>query len=115
MNGKEKIMTGYRTPAPRPLASAFDRGDRCRMAANAAATGGVLRATAVGFVSVFSRSPLHPVNTKASNRAMIRIRGLLNPTFESQNRLAHRDLPTLAAAIHPPANQYRRTSSGPTL
>jgi hypothetical protein len=72
-------MTGYRTPAPRPLASAFDRGDRCRMAANAAATGGVLRATAVGFVSVLSRSPLHPVNTKASNRAMIRIRGFLKP------------------------------------
>ena len=34
---------------------------------------------AVGFVSVFSRSPLHPVNTKASTRAMIRIRGLLKP------------------------------------
>jgi hypothetical protein len=62
-----------------PVAYAFDRDGRCRVAADAAATGEALRATAVGFASVFSRSPLHPVNTKANNRAMIRIRGLLEP------------------------------------
>jgi hypothetical protein len=43
------------------------------------ATEGERRATAVGFVSDFSRSPLHPVSTKASIRAMIRIRGFLKP------------------------------------
>jgi hypothetical protein len=68
-----------RTPGPRPHAYTFDRRGRCRVAADASATGEALRATAVGFVSVLSRSPLHPVNTKANNRAMIRIRGLLNP------------------------------------
>jgi hypothetical protein len=34
---------------------------------------------------------------------------------ESRNGLAHRDLPTLAAAIHPPASQHLRTSSDRTL
>src|SRR5580704_15490348 len=38
--------------------------------------GGALRATAVGLVSVLSRSPVHPVNTKANNRAMIFIRAI---------------------------------------
>jgi hypothetical protein len=37
------------------------------------------RATAVGFVSDFSRSPLHPVSTKARNRTIIRVRGFLKP------------------------------------
>jgi hypothetical protein len=36
--------------------------------------GGAHTATAVGFVSAFSRLPVHPVNTKANNRAMILIR-----------------------------------------
>jgi hypothetical protein len=44
------------------------------VAANAAAMGGALRATAVGFISVLSRLPSHPVNTKANSRAMILIR-----------------------------------------
>jgi hypothetical protein len=46
------------------------------VAANAAAMGGVHRATAVGFVSAFSRLPVHPVNMKANNRTMIRIRAI---------------------------------------
>lgn len=47
------------------------------MASNATAAGGALRATAViGFASVLSRSPAHPVNTKANNRAMILIRAI---------------------------------------
>src|SRR5260370_22041365 len=46
------------------------------IAANAAAMGGALRAMAVGFVSVLSRLPSHPVNTKANNRAMILIRAI---------------------------------------
>jgi hypothetical protein len=37
-------------------------------------TGRVRSATAVGLVSALSRSPAHPVNIKANNRAMIRIR-----------------------------------------
>jgi hypothetical protein len=44
--------------------------------ANAAAMGGAHRATAVGFVSAFSRLPVHPVNTKANIRAMILIRAI---------------------------------------
>jgi hypothetical protein len=38
--------------------------------------GGAHTATAVGFVSAFSRLPVHPVNTKANNRAMILIRAI---------------------------------------
>ena len=38
--------------------------------------GGALRATAIGFVSLFSRLPPHSVNMKANNRAMIRIRAI---------------------------------------
>jgi hypothetical protein len=43
-------------------------------AITAAAMGGAHRATAIGFVSAFSRLPVHPANTKANNRAMILIR-----------------------------------------
>jgi hypothetical protein len=39
-------------------------------------TGGARRATAVGLVSALSRSPAHPLNIKANNRAMIRIRAI---------------------------------------
>jgi hypothetical protein len=46
------------------------------IAANAVAVGGAHRATAIGFVSAFSRLPVHPVNTKANNRAMILIRAI---------------------------------------
>jgi hypothetical protein len=46
------------------------------IAANAAAVGGAHRATAIAFVSAFSRLPLHPVTTKANNRAMILIRAI---------------------------------------
>ena len=46
------------------------------VAANAAAMGGAHRATAIGFVSAFSRLPVHPANTKANNRAMILIRAM---------------------------------------
>jgi hypothetical protein len=42
-----------------------------------AAMGGALMATAIGFVSLFSRLPVHPANTKANNRAMIRISAIL--------------------------------------
>jgi hypothetical protein len=38
--------------------------------------GGARRTTAVGFVSAFSRLPVHPANTKANNRAMILIRAI---------------------------------------
>jgi hypothetical protein len=38
--------------------------------------GGAHTATAVGFVSALSRLPVHPVNTKANNRAMILIRAI---------------------------------------
>src|SRR5712672_639032 len=38
--------------------------------------GGAHRATAIGFVSAFSRLPVHPANTKANNRAMILIRAI---------------------------------------
>ena len=41
-----------------------------------AAMGGAHRATAMGFVSAFSRLPVHPANTKANNRAMILIRAI---------------------------------------
>jgi hypothetical protein len=41
-----------------------------------AAMGGAHRATAMGFVSVFSRLPVHPANTKANNRAIILIRAI---------------------------------------
>ena len=46
------------------------------LAANVAAMGGAHRATAMGFVSAFSRLPVHPANTKANNRAMILIRAI---------------------------------------
>ena len=46
------------------------------IAVNAAAVGGAHRATAIGFVSAFSRLPVHPANTKANNRAMILIRAI---------------------------------------
>ena len=46
------------------------------VAANAAAMGGAHKATAIGFVSAFSRLPVHPANTKANNRAMILIRAI---------------------------------------
>jgi CRISPR/Cas system CSM-associated protein Csm4 (group 5 of RAMP superfamily) len=49
--------------------------DAITVAANAAAMGGH-RATAIGFVSAFSRLPVHPANTKANNRAMILIRAI---------------------------------------
>jgi CRISPR/Cas system CSM-associated protein Csm4 (group 5 of RAMP superfamily) len=45
-------------------------------AITAAAMGGAHRATAIGFVSAFSRLPVHPANTKANNRAMILIRAI---------------------------------------
>ncbi len=45
------------------------------VAANAAAMG-AHRATAIGFVSAFSRLPVHPANTKANNRALILIRAI---------------------------------------
>src|SRR5260370_37120446 len=38
--------------------------------------GGAHRATAIGFVSAFSRLQVHPANTKANNRAMILIRAI---------------------------------------
>jgi hypothetical protein len=38
--------------------------------------GGAHRATAIGFVSAFSRLPVHPANTRANNRAMILIRAI---------------------------------------
>jgi hypothetical protein len=38
--------------------------------------GGAHRATAIGFVSAFSRLPVHPANAKANNRAMILIRAI---------------------------------------
>ena len=41
-----------------------------------AAMGGAHRATAIGFVSAFSRLPVHPANTKANNMAMILIRAI---------------------------------------
>jgi hypothetical protein len=41
-----------------------------------AAVGEPHRATAMGFVSVFSRLPVHPGNTKANNREMILIRAI---------------------------------------
>src|SRR6266403_1782295 len=63
-------------PGPRPLARAFDRPGRPHIAANAAATGGANRATAIGFVSAFSRLPVHPANRKANSRAMILIRAI---------------------------------------
>src|SRR5258705_12619896 len=50
--------------------------DAITVAANAAAMGGAHRATAIGFVSAFSRLPVHPANTKANNRAMILIRAI---------------------------------------
>jgi hypothetical protein len=46
------------------------------VAAILAAMGGAHRATAMGFVSAFSRLPVHPANTKANNRAMILIRAI---------------------------------------
>jgi hypothetical protein len=39
--------------------------------------GGALMATAIGFVSLFSRLPPHSVNMKAINGAMIRISAIL--------------------------------------
>jgi hypothetical protein len=45
-------------------------------ASNAAAMGGVLGATTIGFVSAFSRLPVHPANTKTNSRAMILIRAI---------------------------------------
>jgi len=50
--------------------------DAITVAANAAAMGGAHRATAIGFVSAFSRLPVHPANTKANNRALILIRAI---------------------------------------
>src|ERR1700674_1252849 len=38
--------------------------------------GGAHRTTTMGFVSAFSRLPVHPANTKANNRAMILIRAI---------------------------------------
>jgi|SRR3981081_2408217 hypothetical protein len=64
-------------PVPASVDHAFDRRGRHHIAANAAATGGAHRATAVGFVSAFSRLPVHPVKMKANNRAMIRISAIL--------------------------------------
>jgi hypothetical protein len=70
--------------------------------------GGALRATAVGFASVLSRSPAHPVNTKANNRAMILIRaipfcqvskqgyaakGMLSPELAAGNMIRENGLP----------------------
>ncbi len=46
------------------------------VAENAAVMGGAHRAMAIGFVSAFSRLPVHPANTKANNRAMILIRAI---------------------------------------
>jgi hypothetical protein len=43
------------------------------IAANVAAMGRALGATAVGFVSASNRFPAHPVNMKTNNSAMIRI------------------------------------------
>src|SRR5258708_3533402 len=45
-------------------------------AITAPAMGGAHRATAIGFVSAFSRLPVHPANTKANSRAMILIRAI---------------------------------------
>jgi hypothetical protein len=61
---------------PRPAARAFVRLGRRHIAANAAATGGAHKATAIGFVSAFSRLPVHPVNAKANSKAMILIRAI---------------------------------------
>src|SRR5258706_8107223 len=64
-------------PWPRqPHACLWPAGPPNHVAANAAATAGAHRATAVGFVSVFSRLPVHPANTKANSRAMILIRAI---------------------------------------
>src|SRR5258706_829678 len=65
------------TPWPRqPHACLWPAGPPNHVAANAAATGGAHLATAVGFVSAFSRLPVHPANTKANSRAMILIRAI---------------------------------------
>src|SRR6266436_2482293 len=45
-------------------------------AITAAAMGGAHSATAIGFVSAFSRLPVHPANTKANSRAMVLIRAI---------------------------------------
>jgi hypothetical protein len=55
-------------------------------AITAAAMGGAHRATAIGFVSAFSRLPVHPANTKANNRAMILS---YNPILSGFRRLRH--------------------------
>src|ERR1700692_934093 len=85
--------------------------------------GGALRATAVGFVSVLSRSPLHPVNTKANNRAMIFIRAI--PFCQVSKQGIRREGnaiigiggwkydPRAVARVRQPAEQRR--ASGPTL
>jgi hypothetical protein len=49
-----------------------------------AAMGGAHRATAMGFVSAFSRLPVHPANTKANNRAMILIRAIHSVRFPNR-------------------------------
>jgi hypothetical protein len=62
--------------------------------------GGAHRATAIGFVSAFSRLPVHPVNTKANNRAMILIRAIPFCQVSKQERSAIRTR-HLAAPVSP--------------
>ena len=71
-----QIGLTFGTPPRASLVRAFVRLGRHHIAANAAAMGGAHTATAIGFVSAFSRLPVHPVNTKANNRAMILIRAI---------------------------------------
>ena len=68
------------------------------VAAILAAMGGAHRATAMGFVSAFSRLPVHPANTKANNRAMILIRAIPFCQISKQGGAAKRMLSSELAA-----------------
>ncbi len=75
--------------------------------------GGALRATAVGFISVLSRLPSHPVNTKANSRAMILIR-VIYSSCARDSTMAMSDLISAISAPSPhrgigPVNGTRST------
>src|SRR5258708_12417458 len=70
---RSRVLIGDRTPGRNRSPTRLIRWAMNHVAANAAAMGGALRATAVGFISVLSRLPSHPVNTKTNTRAMILI------------------------------------------
>ncbi len=79
------------------------------MAPVAAATDGAQRATAIGFVSAFSRLPVHPANRKANSRTTILIRAIPFCQVSKQGYAAKGMLsPELAAGNMIRAKQGKR-------